>query len=614
MHVRRGRSLFLVLLIAGFVISGLIGASVAPAQTPTESANILAATQGLTLTDAMRIAARQKLLDDARRAHLNTSAKATLIVAVDDQFKEWWNGTVNGISIRTICKTNGLKLGFSVSAWYIEHNDTVNSTLSVSNLRNMRDHDGAEIGSGGYFEGTMGGANGNWWHGDTGKLVTGAYTQAQLDAAMDLHFSGNRRALEDTLGLKTQGEHPAPMADWHSHSNSSGCDIVYPYMIAAGIKYGIASITSPSSSSTRPNTWYPSQEAQWGTWGTGGTVGTYISALPGQHANRFEVAQTVTESQDLATCKKVTQRAEQFGGLIVYNLHQATVHNTTLGGGNGWKTLIEYWKAEVDAGRLQILVPSAGLKIYFDNKWSDAMAWGTKDYADLDADTHLDMWMSGKGTAAVADTALLNPFSSAALYKYAGHPTMRLNWTGAGSAFVPADNGSVFGPDSSWEHGNAVKCVFKPAGEGWTIIASMRAICDVTVAGQHPPNTRYVGIDFFAPRAKNSYQYGVSGALAFDYTGAISTTVNYVQDQMSIRGMGEINRPGTQYAFGANNTTTSGSKEWLFVENSWDIPWDAPVVFVNIFKHVVFPANEVIVTDPVIQFYNRNTGEVIDAQ
>src|SRR5690348_2667995 len=39
----------------------------AESQTATESANIIAGTQGLTMTDAMRIAARQKLIDAANK-------------------------------------------------------------------------------------------------------------------------------------------------------------------------------------------------------------------------------------------------------------------------------------------------------------------------------------------------------------------------------------------------------------------------------------------------------------------------------------------------------------------------------------------------------------------
>jgi hypothetical protein len=544
-------------------------------------------------------------------AALNTNHIATLVVAVDDQSKEWFNGTVNGVSIRTICKTNGLKLGFSISAYYVEGgggSDTSATVLSTGNLRNLVAHDGDEIGSGGYFEGTQGGTNGNWWHGDTGKFATGSWTQAQLDAAMDLHFNGNRRAIEDTLNLGV-------MADWHSHSNSSGSDLVYPYMIAAGIKYGISSITMPVSSQTRTNTWYITQDAPWGRWGSGGAKGTFVSALPGQHTNRFEIAQTVTESMTLAQCKATTQAAEQLGALIVYNLHRASDHNTTLGGGNGWKTLVEYWKAEVDAGRLQIVVPSVGFKKYFDNKWSDAMAWGTNDFPDYDADTHLDMWAANKGTAAAADTALLNPYSSAAAFKYAGHTTMRLNWAGAGGGNVPCDNGGTLAPNVSWEYGNAWKAVFKPAGTGWTITAWMRTICDPTVASGVAPATKYIGIDFFAPHPRDSYQYATSVTQQFDYVSAISSTVDYLQDQMSFRGMAETNRPGAPITFAAVNATNVGAtKEWLFVESSWDIPWDAPVIFVNVFKDPLFPANEVIITDPVIQFYNRNTGEVIDAQ
>src|SRR5690349_3305009 len=129
-------------------------------------------------------------------AQINTTPKATLVIVVDDQDKQWFNGTVgaNGHSIRTIMKTNHLVAGFSIGAYYVEArgvSDTTTNSLSVTNLQNLVAHDGDEVGSGGYFEGTQGGMLGGWWHGNSGHFAKGDYTQAQLDAAMDLHFSGN---------------------------------------------------------------------------------------------------------------------------------------------------------------------------------------------------------------------------------------------------------------------------------------------------------------------------------------------------------------------------------------------------------------------------------------
>lgn len=615
----------------------------AASYTLTEALNYLA-TNGsrihqYTAQEAANILVRQSAQTFANAPRLNTTPKATLVIVVDDQAKEFWNGTINGVSIRTIMKQNHLVASFSISAYNITRMDTTSASgqLSVSNLLNMVAHDGDEVMSGGYFEGTQGGALGGWWHGNTGKLATGNYTKAQLDAAMDLHFSGNMRALRDTLGLN-----PAPV---HSHSNSSGSDIVYPYMVAAGIRYGVSSTTTTSSSANRQANPYAPSVGYWGFWGTGGAFASntpYVAALPGLHGSRWEIPQTLAESMDSTSVRKQTRYAMATGALMVYNFHKASDHEAVLAGVDGWKQMCDYWGALIAAGRLQCVVASDGFKQYYDNKWNDGVSWASSKFHDMDGDQKLDLWCSGTSgglvpTAANADTALLNIGSSNSIFKYAGEPTRRLNWSNTGAANgIWGANGFVTA-DSSWERSNAVKIVFPPAGAGWTVIAEMRAICDTSVAGAvHPgvtpggratptPSTadddgnsdtarKYVGINFFGAVDGGNYRYTSTPDFAFlPRPHGAGLTLGPLQ--MSIEAFTTTNRPGSPHLFcSRNNAQRTGKREWLFVTESWDLPMQFSYLFINVYKQTTLPANEVIITDPKVRFYNRNTGEVIDAQ
>jgi len=369
----------------------------------------------------------------------------------------------------------------------------------------------------------------------------------------------------------------------------------------------VSSTTTTSSSNNRQNELYQVDAAHWGIWGTGGAKGKPISAIPGVHNSPYEIMQSLAESSDTSDVYKTVRRALQTKGLIVFNLHRATTSETNLQGANGFKAFCQYLKTLIDQGRLQCLTPSEAFKIYYQNSWAPTINFGTKNFDDLDGDTHLDMWFSGNGTAAVGDTALLNPFSS--VVKYGGLKTMRLNWP-VGSAVFP---GGLLTADSTWERGNAVKAVFPPAGAGWTAIAEMRAICDTGVASGTNPNTKYIGMCFYAAIEGNSYQYAVSGAPSVDnwYQSAAANRIPWQASVRNVGSAGDVNRPGTWYTFSDDNRLNSGNAKWLFVTSSFDLPADCDYLFINVFKHTAFPVNEVIITDPVVRFYNRYTGEVV---
>jgi hypothetical protein len=343
------------------------------------------------------------LLDDYFRARATPmlTRRATVCIVVDDQSKEWSQGTVGSpaVSIRTICRQNGIRLGFSLSASLplFGQRDTTSvasGTLSVWNLAGLI-RDGHEIGSGGRTE------PGTWFHGDTGKLATGAYTIAELDATMEDHFAGQLRCMQDTLGPIMGVQ--LPPASWHSSSNSSEAYITSKYAAAAGFDYVVVfpnTMSVGSGQGSRPNELYPLNSARWGMWGTGGAGGSRIAAIPGVHNSPFEILSCIGESSDTAATYKALRHAEQTGGLVVVNIHKATTWEATLQGNSGFKTLCELIKSRVGAGRLQVLTPSEAFDLYYATPISPELNFVSPNLQDLDGDTHLDWWFANSGSLA----------------------------------------------------------------------------------------------------------------------------------------------------------------------------------------------------------------------
>jgi hypothetical protein len=162
------------------------------------------------------------------------------------------------------------------------------------------------------------------YHGNTGLLATGAY------ATPDTFYNNISRAVvaqRDTMGLG------APR--WISHSNSSAAMVTNQAAALAGILFGYASGQTASAGAgdgDRPNQLYPVNVARYGAWGTGGSGSAVVAALPGLHLGRYEIRQTIGESNTFVQWKAAMDRAVQTKGLFVFIGHRPSVVGATMAG------------------------------------------------------------------------------------------------------------------------------------------------------------------------------------------------------------------------------------------------------------------------------------------
>jgi len=518
---------------------------------------------------------------------------ATVVFVIDDNSKTFWNGTVGSLNspIRTLCKTNRIKLGFSVEPDAIQRGDTVTATLSVSNLRNMIQSDGAEAGSGGFTEPNY------WFSGTIGRIATGNYTQAQLSTGMAREFGWAVTSIRDTLGLGTPR--------WMSHSNSSGSAVFNQY-VARYFDYAVSSPSGATGTSTytaasghviRPNENYTFDLARWGMWGTGGGGGRLIAAMPGVRGDPYEIPQCLAESSDTATVYSTLRHAMSTRGLVVVNIHSFVTWETALAGNDGVKAMLEYIKGKCDVGRMRVVVPSVGFDLYYRAPLKSQVRYGTDNFQDYDKDGHLDWWFSNRGNnMALPDTVRLKP--SVAVTGHGGKAVMSLDWAGEDGSTSWGPTGAV---NDAYEGTRACFAAIPPAGGGWTArfevwiaVDSIGGSYSGTVAGDT------VGVVFGGPFEQYMNRWGSTIT-----PGWVLDTGSVYPFQMSgnlyVNGV----TPGNIIRLGSRNRITDAAFRWQYVEATWDVPEISDYLYVSIWKTAQSSANSILISDYSLTFFRR---------
>ncbi len=456
MHGRRGRSLLSLALIAGFIISGLIGVAVTPAQTPTDTVNLLARTQGMTMTDALRLLYAQQSVQIAEQ----DSLVPEICFVIDDNIftQAQWDTLKAAFRLvsptgAAISRTYSYKfnVGFSVEPqsaqkWtdldaHVVADTAVGGNLSTQRLRTLQLR-GDDMGTVGWDE------RGSLWNGDTGKVATGNMTSTNL---FDNMITMAVLAQRDTMGLG--------MPRWISWSNSSCTSWQKQLAHRAGIEFGFQSGQTASvgaGSGERPNYIFPQrarlQSGSADQYGMTNATGIYLSSLPGSVTDRYEIAQTLGEQSDTAaTYKALRCLVANPGSKAVWIGHSFATWDTNLQGSAVFGTVSGVmWRISqyVRQGRLRVVTPSQLADDTFNNPPGPGANWLQGNFRDSDADGQVDNWAcctSGNSFPAGAVGVATSGTGSLVITTggYRGKKIAALNWSGVnkinGASMVATD-------------------------------------------------------------------------------------------------------------------------------------------------------------------------------
>jgi hypothetical protein len=541
----------------------------------------------------------------------------TICFEIDDQNEEFFEDSLYVYSdnrnikqsIRDMMREHGIVAGMAVSAYYVEHGDTVTNTMSVSKLRALREHDGWEIGNGGWDEKL-------WFSDQTGRLATGAYTQAEFDSAFDFLVLGNQRALRDTLFLGTPR--------YYSYSYSSATSRIEQVLASAGIEYGVVGSQTQSVGSqqgTRPNRIYPLDCARWGAWGAGGggfgvgAGGRAVTAIPGYHLNPYEIYGSMGEAVDTAATNQLISRALQTNGLLVWYSHTFSAWESSLQGKNGVKLILSRIGNLIAQGRMRCVVPSQAFDLYYKAPIGASAGFYADSFQDLDNDSHLDWWGSDNMGQTASDTARITLMPGT--IRHGGKRGYSLNWgadLSAGSInHVLAGASNI---DSTWEATWAVMGVPVPQGGGFTAQFEIWAICDTALGGAEVPlagTGKYAneefGVVFYAPIEAFTNQQGISSSQSFRWNVTSTASDFSLMASYPVTASTVYPYPSNCIKFTKRNNIRRAAHEWAHCVFTYDVPEVSDYLLIALWKDRWFPANEVIVSDYKLTFFKRGTNQ-----
>lgn len=536
------------------------------------------------------------------------SMPGVLTFVWDDDIKEMEPG---GASFSDVMHSHGLKSGFTVEPQSFIENDTVNTVMSIYDLRALQLR-GNSMGTAGYDEINA------MYAGNTSLLAQG-YTQAQLDT-----FVNNI-----TRGVDAQIQYGLGRPRWHSYSNASGCYVTKAALSENGIDYGVIVFgTTPTGSASfgagqgqglRQEGAVEYKSARWGMWGSGGAEGGNIAAARGAIGDPYEIMQCTAETSTWVQWKAALDKAAILGGLVVFNGHRASTIVANLGAPFTTGTNLQKWTQFCDSLKVHYL--DRGLLVSlnpddaFDYYWKRPLGPltnlmpGRNNFEDLDGAGGKDMWGEGIGAWAAGDTAQLIKVGN----NSSGHNGKRsysLNWAAGGTGTNIISTTTANDP---WESSRAWVAVLAPQGSGWMARFECWVKTDTTQGTDQSASGDTIGVNIFAMYERtpgrppttggNSFTVGIDnrliGGTQFEsarftsaWYGLTTTPPNIGNGAMRLGSKNDINAVAPQ--------------EWGYLSQTFEVPDGAQYLLFNLWKCGQLTANSVIISDINVTAFRRN--------